>query len=133
MKTSPQGSAHISGMTSTPDFRPFALKRPCGNCPFRSDRPAFLNRARAQEIADSLDADASFHCHKTLDYSGEDGAPEVTNASKHCAGALIMLELEEKPNQMMRIGERLGMYDRDLLDMDAPVHASLEEWVDAHR
>jgi hypothetical protein len=30
---------------------------------------------------------------------------------------------------MMRIGERLGMYDRNLLDMDAPVHESLSVWV----
>lgn len=119
----------MGAMTSTPAFRPFALKRPCGDCPFRSDRPAFLDRDRAQEIADSLEADASFHCHKTLDYDTEDGSGEVTDSSKHCAGALIILEREESPNQMMRIGERLGMYDRDLLDMDAPVHESLSAWV----
>jgi hypothetical protein len=116
-------------MSHAPAFRPFALKRPCGNCPFRADRAPFLDRNRAQEIADSLEADASFHCHKTLDYDNEDGTPEVTEASKHCAGALIILEREEKPNQMMRIGERLGMYDRNLLDMDAPVHESLSVWV----
>lgn len=123
----------MNAMTSAPAFRPFSLKRPCGNCPFRNDRPAYLDRGRAQEIADSLAADESFHCHKTLDYATEDGTPDVTKNSKHCAGALILMEREGKPNQMMRIGERLGMYDRDLLDMDAPVHASLEEWVDAHR
>lgn len=119
----------MGAMTSSPAFRPFALKRPCGNCPFRADRPAFLDRDRAQEIADSLEADASFHCHKTLDYDTEDGSGEVTDSSKHCAGALIILEREESPSQMMRIGERLGMYDRDLLDMDAPVHESLSAWV----
>lgn len=122
----------MAAMTSTPAFRPFALKRPCGDCPFRNDRAPFLDRDRAQDIADSLEADASFHCHKTLDYDNEDGTPEVTDASKHCAGALIILEREEKPNQMMRIGERLGMYERHHLDMASPVHESLASWVRAH-
>jgi hypothetical protein len=119
-------------MTSTPAFRPFALKRPCGNCPFRSDRAPFLDRDRAQDIADSLEAGASFHCHRTLDYNAEDGTPEITESSKHCAGAMITMEREGKANQMMRIGERLGMYDRGLLDMHAPVHDSLGEWVLTH-
>jgi hypothetical protein len=122
----------MNAMTTEPAFRPFALKRPCGNCPFRSDRAPFLDRDRAQEIADSLEADASFHCHKTLDYDSEDGTGEVNDGSRHCAGALIVLEREEKPNQMMRIGERLGFYDRTALVMDSPVFPSLAEWVAAH-
>lgn len=122
----------MSTMTTAPAFRPFALNRPCGNCPFRTDRVPFLDRARAQDIADSLAADASFHCHKTLEYESEDGAGETTEASKHCAGALIILELEDQPNQMMRIGERLGFYDRSGLHMDSPVFPSLAEWVAAH-
>jgi hypothetical protein len=119
-------------MTSTPAFRPFALKRPCGNCPFRSDRAPFLDRDRAQDIADSLEADASFHCHKTNNFDTEDGAPEITVSSKHCAGAMITMEREGRANQMMRIGERLGLYDPSLLDMDSPVYDSLAEWVLTH-
>lgn len=42
------------------------------------------------DIADSLAADASFHCHKTVDYSSEDRTGEITPDSKHCAGALIV-------------------------------------------
>jgi hypothetical protein len=121
----------MTAMTSAPAFRPFALKRPCSNCPFRNDRPGFLDRDRAQEIADSLEAGASFHCHKTLEYSNDDGTATVSEYSKQCAGALILMEREDKPNQMMRIGERLGLYDRDQLDMDAPVHASFHDWIDA--
>lgn len=30
----------------------------------------------------------------------------------HCAGAMIVLEHEERPNQIMRIAERLGFYDQ---------------------
>lgn len=85
-KTGTEGSAHIKAMSHDPTFRPFALTRPCGNCPFRSDRQPFLSRDRAQDIADSLEADASFHCHKTLSYESEDGSAELTESSKHCAG-----------------------------------------------
>jgi hypothetical protein len=119
-------------MTTDAPFRPFALKRPCGNCPFRADRTPFLDRDRVREIADSLHADASFHCHKTVSYPAEDGAGEVTPDSKHCAGALITMEREGFANQMMRIGERLGFYNPADLAMDAPVHDSLDAWVATH-
>lgn len=111
---------------------PFALKRPCGNCAFRTDRVPFLDRERAQDISDSLAADASFHCHKTVDYSSEDGEGEITQESKHCAGVLIVLERMDRPNQMMRIAERIGFYDRTALVMDSPVPESLDEWVELH-
>ncbi|MET1088000.1 MAG: hypothetical protein ABWY04_12910 [Arthrobacter sp.] len=111
---------------------PFALKRPCGNCPFRTDRAPFLDRERAQDSADSLVADGSFPWHKTVDYSSEDGTGEITPESKHCAGALIVLEHEENPNQMMRIAERTGFYDRTKLVMDSPVPESMDEWVELH-
>lgn len=119
-------------MSTDPAFRPFALKRPCGNCPFRSDKLPFLDRDRAQQIADSLEDDASFHCHKTLSYDTEDGAPEVTETSKHCAGAMITMEREGKANQMMRIGERLGLYNPEDLQMGSPVFDTLTDWVAAH-
>jgi hypothetical protein len=41
-------------MTADATFRPFALKRPCGNCPFRGNRTPFLDRDRAQDITYSL-------------------------------------------------------------------------------
>ena len=65
---------------------PFALKRPCGNCPFRTDRVPFLDRERAQDIADSLAADASFPSAMTVDYGSEDGEGEITPDSQYCAG-----------------------------------------------
>ena len=122
----------MGAMTADAPFRPFALKRPCGNCPFRSDRTPFLDRERAQDIADSLHADASFHCHKTISYENEDGTGEVTGDSKHCAGALITMEREGSANQMMRIGERLAFYHPGDLVMDSPVHDSLADWVTSH-
>ncbi|WP_427007075.1 hypothetical protein [Pseudarthrobacter sp. H2] len=122
----------MMAITADAPFRPFALKRPCGNCPFWSDGTPFLDRERARDIADSLHADASFHCHKTLQYGSEDGTGEVTEDSKHCAGALITMEREGHANQMMRIGERLGFYDPSAMAMDSPVHDSLAERVATH-
>lgn len=37
---------------------------------------------------------------------------------------------EGRPNQMMRIAERLGFYDRTALVMDSPVSESLDAWFD---
>jgi hypothetical protein len=48
----------------------------------------------------------------------------------HCAGAMIVLEHEDRPNQIMRIAERLGFYDRTALVMDSPVPETPDEWVD---
>lgn len=109
----------------------FNCKTPCKNCPFRSDKEPFITGERAEEIVESLESGQSFPCHKTINYSGgEDGS--VTERSQFCAGALIMLEKMEQPNQMMRIGERLGLYDHRKLDMNAPVYDSGDDMIDSH-
>ena len=105
----------------------FDLIHPCANCPFRSDIAFYLHRARKQEIANGLLRDQTFTCHKTVDYS--DDEPRDTSSSQHCAGALIILERLERPNQMMRIAERLGLYDRRRLDMNAPVYPDFDAWI----
>ena len=50
--------------------------------------------------------------------------------AEHCAGALIFLEAQEQPNQMMRIAERLGLYDRRKLDMESPVFDDADAMAD---
>ena len=69
-----------------------------------------------------MHASGEFACHKTCELTEEDGG-EFTprKGSVHCAGALIYLEKRDRPHQMMRICERLGMYDRTKLDMEAEV------------
>lgn len=64
-----------------------------------------------------------FPCHKTATLNEDDEVSEfVPNEnSVHCAGALIFNEKRNEPNQMMRIAERLGMYDRTKLNMQAKV------------
>lgn len=111
--------------------RPFALQQPCADCPIRSDRPDFLPRDRAEEIAGALESGSSFHCHETLDYRNEESRGEETAQTAFCTGALVTMEKQGAPNQLMQIGERLGLYRPEELNMAAPVYESLDEWVDS--
>ncbi len=110
----------------------YNLTKPCSSCPFRADIKPFLTPDRAVEITDSIFRhQQSFPCHHTMVCDGEEGLTTGPN-SEHCAGAMIMLEKMGYPNQMMRISERLGAYDRTKLDMDAPVFDDVEDMVEAH-
>lgn len=100
----------------------FSLKRPCAKCPFRTDVHPYLPPERADEILTAITVqDATFACHETTEFD-EEGEHCSSSDEQHCAGALILLERMEQPNQMMRIAERIGMYDRTKLHMDAPVY-----------
>jgi len=92
----------------------FNLKQPCKDCPFipGSSTNTTLAEGRIESIVSDLRADRGFICHKTLDHV-------VKN--EHCAGAMIFLEREDRPNQLMRVAERLGIYDRNGLNMDAEI------------
>jgi hypothetical protein len=115
----------------------YAMTSPCDKCPFRTDVEPYLTPDRVREIGDSL-VRSEFPCHKTTvegDGEDEDELQQVVDgpSARHCAGALIVLEKMEQPSQMMRICERLGMYDRRKLDMDAPVYDSIEEMMQAQK
>lgn len=104
------------------------MTSPCSQCPFRKDcPPGWLGKARAIEIADG----GEFPCHKTVTRDG-DGDRVETDKEQHCAGMLILLEKMERPHQMMRICERIGLYDMRKLNMDAPVFGSRTEFVRHH-
>lgn len=114
---------------------PYSLTTPCDNCPFRTDIKPYLHPERVEEIRDAL-VRGEFPCHKTVTYRDGDGeeAEDVrvaTDKEIHCAGALILQEKTGHVSQMMRIAERLGMYDHRKLDMDAPVFDSWEEMIEA--
>lgn len=101
----------------------YDLTKPCDFCPFRNDeKRLFVHPQRLVEMASG-----EFCCHKTAKQSEENGNYEPTQKSQHCAGALIFLEKMEQPHQMMRICERLGLYDRTKLVMDSPVFGSIAE------
>jgi hypothetical protein len=50
--------------------------------------------------------------------------------SLQCAGALIFAEKNGNATQMMRIAERLGMYDPRKLNMDADVFDDIDEMLE---
>ncbi|UFW91033.1 hypothetical protein BjapCC829_21840 [Bradyrhizobium barranii] len=103
----------------------FDLRRPCDNCPFRSDIRFPLEVERVEEIVEAItERDLTFACHKTTRFDPETGEHILGNPKEqHCAGTLIMLEKMERPNQLMRIAERCGNYDRTKLDMNyVPVY-----------
>lgn len=112
----------------------FDLTAPCGNCPFRTDKPeqqGWLGGERAEEIIESItNYQQSFPCHKTTDATL--GNKACSSKEQHCAGALIMLEKMNQPNQMMRISERLGFYDRHKLKIDSPVFDDPEDFIEWH-
>lgn len=89
----------------------FRMTKPCKDCPFRvgSSTHATLVEGRIEGIVEDLRNNHSFTCHKTLE--------KPSMEQEHCAGALIFLEREDRPNQIMRIAERIGSYDRHALDM----------------
>lgn len=93
----------------------YNLTTPCGECPFLNKMKRGFSEERLNEFASG-----NFGCHKKCDL-GEEGNFEPKEDTPHCAGALIYLEKRNKPHQMMRIAERLGMYDRTKLNMDADV------------
>jgi hypothetical protein len=107
---------------------PFTVTTPCANCPFRTDVESYLRPERIRSIADSVQADESFYCHQTVDYDDSDEGSTLSRRARLCAGMMATVEREDRPVQAMRMGERLGMYNRDALDQDAPVYNSIEEW-----
>lgn len=106
----------------------FNLKSPCKDCPFRTDINFHLDTERVVEITNALVCGQSFACHKTTIHD-DDGESVRHDGEMHCAGAMIMLEKMGLPNQIMRIGERIGMYDAQAISMDAPVFPTAQAMV----
>jgi hypothetical protein len=112
--------------------KPFGMTTPCAQCPFRNDIPPYLTPGRVREIELSL-VRSDFPCHKTTIFN--ENGEHISNSAQeiHCAGALILLEKLHRPSQMMRIAERLGLYDPTKLDMRAPVFDSFKKMIAAQR
>lgn len=91
----------------------------------------WLGEGRAEEIADALEGDLVFWCHETTEHD-DDGEHIPKDTDQHCAGAVIILEKLENPNQMMRISERLGGYDMRKMDMEANVFDDFDEFIEHH-
>ncbi len=110
----------------------FDLVRPCAKCPFRRDIRPFLTPARARQIARDLLSGKTFTCHETIDYDAAANDSKYLDPNEqHCAGALIMLERADRPNQMMRWMERINCYDLTKLDLKSPVFPNFKSFVEA--
>ena len=100
---------------------PYALKKPCANCPFIKDEEASIRKSlckgRVPGIIKGLinGTATGFSCHKTTGRGDEDddGNYIPSGQELECAGALILLEKMNRPTQLMRIMERVGGYDRN--------------------
>ncbi len=93
----------------------YTMLEPCDECPFLKTSGFVFQRLTEF-------ASGEFPCHKTCKVEEESGNFVPKNhKTLHCAGCLIFLERRERPHQMMRIAERLGMYDRTKLKMDSNV------------
>lgn len=97
----------------------YTMTTPCNACPFLLKFKKGYSERQIKGFASG-----EFPCHKTaeLTESEENGAQfEPTKDSLHCAGHLIYHEKRGTTTQMMRICERLGMYDHRKLNMKAAV------------
>lgn len=92
----------------------YKMKSPCSECPYLLDS-GFTYQSLMEH------ASGEFACHKACDLNEEGEFEAKSDKTPHCAGALIFLEKQNKPHQMMRIVERLGMYDHTQLNMGANV------------
>lgn len=95
------------------------MTTPCNQCPFILKMKHGFTLRKLKEFASG-----EFPCHKTaecVEDEDEGSSYQATKDSLHCAGALIFNEKRNTSTQMMRICERIGLYDRTKLDMKAPV------------
>jgi hypothetical protein len=101
----------------------YKMHTPCDECPFLKGSGFSLRSLQAH-------ASGEFACHKQCDLD-EDGnyRQKPNQKSAHCAGALIFLEKQGRPHQMMRISERVGLYDRSKLDIDAEVGTTQKDFL----
>ncbi len=111
------------------------MSKPCDACPFCPGRFLGLRRGRVIEIVEGLRSGSSFPCHKTVEHDDE-GDPSLVLGGAFCAGAMIMLEKAQDPEQQphnhaLRMAERLRLYDHTKLDLTAPVFASFDDMIEA--
>jgi hypothetical protein len=110
----------------------FNIKKPCDHCPFRTDRPGYLRKGRAQQIGIMLTHDdmSWFPCHETT------GVKDLQRIEKgdqsHCAGAMIMLWRMRMPNVAMRLALAFGKISVQNLDCKVSVASSTDEFVGHH-
>lgn len=96
----------------------YTMTTPCDACPFSAGSGFTVSQLERF-------ARGEFACHKACKLvEDEEGVAEYrarNDKTPHCAGALIYLEKLGRSHQMMRICERVGLYDHTKLDMSVQV------------
>lgn len=115
----------------------FDLVRPCPECPFRTDIPVYLTSERPLMMYKPASSShctngLSFSCHETTD-KDDWGNVLSTPDTQQCAGSLILHQHEGHYAQHIQLAERLLGFDRNNLDMTAPVYKSFEEMLTRYR
>lgn len=80
------------------------MKKPCPNCPFRTDVRPFLHPARAKEIATA----EHFVCHKTTAYDEHLDDTVVVITSQTCAGWEMLNRLQPNDGSVYLNAARMG-------------------------
>lgn len=111
----------------------FDLKRPCKACPFRTDRPGYLDPARAAEIVTNLLEDdySWFGCHEST-VADEKGDLYCGDETQHCHGSLQFLLATTGLNIASRLAVLTGELKLDELDRSIPVATSKEDFIGHH-
>lgn len=116
----------------------FDLKRPCKNCPFKTDKTAirFSGRERAEEIAESAYRNG-FPCHLSAHDTSEDdedGGYVFAENTQHCAGAMIMFlgngNGGNVPFQLLSNEEQSKIENQ--MDYKAPVYEDEDAFLDSY-
>jgi hypothetical protein len=108
-------------VSATKKAKAATMLAPCAKCPWlaKFKGPAdYLRAGRREEIVRSMLAGAGFSCHETTVPADDDegaGSMTVTEESKECAGAMLVMARADRSSQPMRILGRLGMLDVDAL------------------
>jgi len=104
------------------------LKRPCSECPFRSDRQPYFEPHEAEQVRSNLEDNGDFTCHKTLGNGPAHSsfcagaAGTLVNDGKHRSNIVLMIIARTQ-----KAGETWPVsIDRSNL------YPSLDAWVDAH-
>ena len=117
----------------------FDLKKPCTNCPFRSDetRITFRSRERAEEIEEHAYRHG-FPCHVSADVeenplTGEEGLV-FKEQTQHCAGYILMRRHEDPGSPWPGIDNDEELLDTlaEGMDWTAPIFKNTEEFLDAN-
>jgi hypothetical protein len=92
----------------------YDMRQPCRECPYLIGS-GFPWKSLIEHSS------GEFACHMACELNDKGEYEASRENTPHCAGALIFLEKQNTPHQMMRICERIGLYDRTKLNMQANV------------